>query len=99
MLDIQVWVTNQRRGTVSINVPSDGTPVSLQDVIPSICNLDGKDYSFTGKVSYVPSDDKFGWDAVQSMDNVNEIRYFENKFEYRIDGESNWQSGKLIGAF
>lgn len=99
MLDIQVWVTNQRRGTVSINVPSDGTPVSLQDVIPSICNLDGKDYSFTGKVSYVPSDDKFGWDAVQSMDNVNEIRYFENKFEYRIDGESNWQTGKLICAF
>ena len=104
-LDIQVWVTNQRKGTVSINVPSDGTPVNLKEAIPSVCTLESKDYSFTGKASYkLPSkpgkpEDEFGWDDVQGLDDIGEVRYGENGFEYKMAGGSDWQTAKSLYAF
>ena len=43
---VHVWVTNQLKTTVNINLPSDGKPVTLTDVLPTYVSSDSEEYVY-----------------------------------------------------
>ena len=79
---VRVWVTNQLKTSVNINLPSDGTPVTLTDVLPTHVSSSNEEYVYCGPVYIHHYNQQDDWGNIQDSPKALRLRYYDKKVQY-----------------
>ena len=89
---VRVWVTNQLKTTVNINLPSDGTPVTLTDVLPTYVSSDSEEYVYCGPVYIHNYPNGTGWESIKDQPKAVRLRYLNRNVQYSTSLDGQWNS-------
>ena len=98
---VRVWVTNQlKSATVSIYLPSDGTPVTLADVLPTYVSSGSDDFVYCGPVYIHNYNNGASWqDNIIKSDVAVRLRYSSNQIQYSKEASGDsWINLRLNGT-
>ena len=89
---VHVWVTNQLKTTVNINLPSDGTPVTLTDVLPTYVSSDSEEYVYCGPVYIHNYPNGTGWESIKAQPKAVRLRYLNKNVQYSTSLDGQWNN-------
>ena len=91
-VQVRVWVTNQLKTTVNINLPSDGTPVTLTDVLPTYVSSDSEEYVYCGPVYIHNYPNGTGWESIKDRPKAVRLRYLNRNVQYSTSLDGQWNN-------
>lgn len=91
-VQVRVWVTNQLKTTVNINLPSDGTPVTLTDVLPTYVSSDSEEYVYCGPVYIHNYPNGTGWESIKDQPKAVRLRYLNRNVQYSTSLDGQWNN-------
>lgn len=89
---VHVWVTNQLKTTVNINLPSDGKPVTLTDVLPTYVSSDSEEYVYCGPVYIHNYPNGTGWESIKAQPKAVRLRYLNKNVQYSTSLDGQWNN-------
>jgi|GEM_PF-2483121 len=91
-VQVRVWVTNQLKTTVNINLPSDGTPVTLTDVLPTYVSSDSEEYVYCGPVYIHNYPNGTSWESIKDQPKAVRLRYLNRNVQYSTSLDGQWNN-------
>ncbi|MDE7186738.1 MAG: Ig-like domain-containing protein, partial [Lachnospiraceae bacterium] len=92
--EIKIWVTNRDEDKkISVNVPADGTPVNISDVIPATYINGSNEYTFTGVVRHNQYSTNAVWGNICKEPLVKRLKFVSSRVPWS-DGSIQYSSSE-----